>query len=177
MTRMNETGRSAHQRTIDPPGHEYLAFTIGAEEYGIDILTVQEIRGCDPVTRIAGAPPFVRGVTNLRGDIVPVVDMRMKLGLGSVQYDAFTVVIVLNIEDRVVGMVVDRVSDVLTLRDQDIRPAPDLVATVDTRHVLGLGTIDGRMLILLDIAAWMASDEMALREAAPALADDDAAHE
>lgn len=177
MRTATATLRADRQAAAEAQGHEYLVFTIGAEEYGIDIMTVQEIRGCDPMTRIAGAPKFVRGVINLRGDIVPVVDMRMKLGLESARYDAFTVVIVLNIENRVVGMVVDRVSDVLTLRDHDIRPAPDLVASVDTRHVLGLGTLDGRMLILLDIAAWMASDDMALRDDAPALADVDTSHE
>lgn len=161
----------------DMPGKEYLAFTLGAEEYGIDILAVQEIRGYDPVTRIAGAPPFIKGVINLRGEIVPVVDMRIKLGLERVQYDNFTVVIVLNIAGRVVGMVVDGVSDVLTLRPDEIRQSPELGSAVDTRHIVGLGTIDGRMLILLDIATWMDSGEMALNDtgttadaASPALA-------
>ena len=148
----------------DVPGKEYLAFTIGAEEYGIDILTVQEIRGYDPVTRIAGAPGFIKGVINLRGEIVPIVDMRIKLGLEHVRYDALTVVIVLNIGGRVVGMVVDGVSDVLTLHPDDVREAPELGAAVDTRHIVGLGTIDGRMLILLDIASWMESGEMALQD-------------
>ncbi|MDQ6619010.1 MAG: chemotaxis protein CheW [Pseudomonadota bacterium] len=145
-------------------GKEYLAFTIAEEEYGIDILAVQEIRGYDAVTRIAGAPAFIKGVINLRGEIVPIVDMRIKLGLGDVQYDTFTVVIVLNIAGRVVGMVVDGVSDVLTLTAEQIRPAPDLGATVNTRHIVGLGTIDGRMLILLDIASWMTSGEMELHD-------------
>jgi len=148
----------------DPQGHEYLAFTIGDEEYGIDILTVQEIRGYDLVTRIAGAPAFIKGVINLRGEIVPIVDMRIKLGLERVQYDTFTVVIVLTVAGRVLGMVVDGVSDVLTLAPDQIRPAPELGAAVDTRHIVGLGTIEDRMLILLDIASWMASDEMGLND-------------
>lgn len=153
------------------PGKEYLAFTIGREEYGIDILAVQEIRGYDQVTRIAGAPSFIKGVINLRGEIVPIVDMRIKLGLDNVQYDAFTVVIVLNIKGRVVGMVVDGVSDVLTLRADDVRPAPELGSAVDTGHIVGLGTLDDRMLILLDIASWMSSGEMALNDTAGAAAE------
>src|SRR5476651_704391 len=98
-------------------GHEFLAFTLGSEEYGIDILKVQEIRGYDTVTRIANAPEFVKGVINLRGIIVPIVDMRIKFHLGRVEYDHQTVVIILNVASRVVGMVVDGVSDVLTMTD------------------------------------------------------------
>src|ERR1700756_4418931 len=90
----------------DIAGHEYLAFTLGSEEYGIDILKVQEIRGYEAVTRIANAPEFIKGVINLRGIIIPVVDMRIKFNLGSATYDQFTVVIILNIGGRVVGMVV-----------------------------------------------------------------------
>lgn len=149
----------------DVPGKEYLAFRLGQEEYGIDILTVQEIRGYDPVTRIAGAPAFIKGVINLRGEIVPIVDMRMKLGLDRAEYDAFTVVIVLNFGGRMAGMVVDGVSDVLTLRPDEIHESPELGSAVDMRHIVGLGAIDGRMLILLDIANWMSSGEMALNDA------------
>ncbi|MEW5882495.1 MAG: chemotaxis protein CheW, partial [Pseudomonadota bacterium] len=103
---------------------EYLTFRLGAEEYGIDILKVQEIRGYDGVTRIAHAPAHVLGVINLRGVIVPIVDLRVKLALGEVRYDAFTVVIVLNVAQRVVGAVVDAVSDVLELAPEQIRAAP-----------------------------------------------------
>ncbi len=162
------TARNATVPEARPPappserGKEYLAFRLGDEEYGIDILAVQEIRGYDPVTRIAGAPPFIKGVINLRGEIVPIVDLRIKLALESVTYDAFTVVIVLNIDARVVGLVVDGVSDVLALTPECIRPAPELGACVDTGYIVGLGALDGRMLILLDIAAWMKGDDMAL---------------
>ncbi|HZQ61351.1 MAG TPA: chemotaxis protein CheW [Casimicrobiaceae bacterium] len=172
MAGHNDGTREARADTsADVPGKEYLAFTIGREEYGIDILTVQEIRGYDPVTRIAGAPGFIKGVINLRGEIVPIVDMRIKLGLDNVQYDAFTVVIVLNIHGRVVGMVVDGVSDVLTLRPDEVRSTPELGSAVDTKHIVGLGTIDGRMLILLDIANWMTSGEMALNDTAGAASE------
>src|SRR5882757_8525757 len=105
--------------------NEFLTFKLGGQEYGIDILKVQEIRGYDTVTRIANAPAFIKGVINLRGNIVPIVDMRIKFNLQQVRYDAFTVVIILNVAKRVVGMVVDGVSDVLTLSPAQIRPAPE----------------------------------------------------
>lgn len=154
-------------RPDDAARKEYLAFSLGDEEYAIDILAVKEIRGHDPVTRIAGAAAFIKGVINLRGEIVPIVDMRIKLALERANYDAFTVVIVLEIGGRVVGMVVDGVSDVLAFTADQIRPAPDLGTAADTGHIVGLATIDGRMLILLDIAAWMTSDEMSIAQARP----------
>src|SRR5688572_6428837 len=110
----------------DIAGREFLAFKLGAEEYGIDILKVQEIRGYEAVTRIANAPEFIKGVINLRGIIIPVVDMRIKFKLGEPVYDQFTVVIILNINGRVVGMVVDAVSDVTSLTEDQIKPAPDM---------------------------------------------------
>ncbi|HZX28954.1 MAG TPA: chemotaxis protein CheW [Telluria sp.] len=145
-------------------GREFLAFTLGAEEYGIDILKVQEIRGYEAVTRIASAPEFIKGVINLRGIIIPVVDMRIKFQLGTPTYDQFTVVIILNVAGRVVGMVVDSVSDVTTLTKEQIRPAPDMGASFDTQYMIGLGTIDERMLILIDIDRLMSSPEMGLLE-------------
>jgi len=143
---------------------EFLTFTLGAEEYAIDILKVQEIRGYEQPTTIANAPAFIKGVINLRGTIVPIVDMRIKFNVGQVDYTPFTVVIILNIGSRVVGMVVDGVSDVIALRPDQIRPAPEFAATVDTRYIQGLGTLDERMLIVVDIARLMLSSEMALAE-------------
>ena len=125
---------------------EALAFKLGNEEYGIKILQVQEIRGYESVTRIASAPEHVKGVVNLRGTIVPIVDMRIKFKLGEPTYNQFTVVIILNIQDRVVGMVVDSVSDVISLTADQIKPAPDMGA-LNTDYVVGLGTVDDRMLI------------------------------
>ena len=145
-------------------GKEFLAFKLGAEEYGIDILKVQEIRGYEAVTRIANAPEFIKGVINLRGIIIPVVDMRIKFKLGEPVYDQFTVVIILNINGRVVGMVVDSVSDVTTLMPEQIKPAPDLGTAFSSEYMIGLGTIDERMLILVDIYRLMASPEMGLSE-------------
>lgn len=143
-------------------GREFLTFTLGAEEYGVDILKVQEIRGYDTVTRIPNTPDFIKGVINLRGTIVPVVDMRVKFRLGNADFNDFTVMIVLNISGRVVGMVVDSVSDVMTLREDQIQPAPDLGGAVETRFLQGLGTYNDRMLILVDIERLMSSAEMAL---------------
>src|SRR5471030_3292952 len=145
-------------------GHEFLAFTLGSEEYGIDILKVQEIRGYETVTRIANAPEFIKGVINLRGIIIPVVDMRIKFKLGTPVYDQLTVVIILNIAGRIVGMVVDSVSDATTLTTEQVKPAPEMGTAFSTDYMIGLGTIDERMLILVDIDKLMSSAEMGLIE-------------
>jgi len=147
---------------------EFLAFTLGQEEYGVDIQKVQELRGYDTVTRIANAPEHIKGVVNLRGIIVPIVDMRIKFNLGTPSYDQFTVVIILNIASRVMGMVVDSVSDVITLEAEQVRPAPEMGALLDTEYLIGLGTLDERMLILVDIDKLMSSSDMALIERATA---------
>jgi len=154
--------------TADIAGLEFLAFTLGKEEYGIDILKVQEIRGYEAVTRIANAPEFIKGVINLRGIIIPVVDMRIKFQLGEPVYDQFTVVIILNIKGRVVGMVVDSVSDVTTLSADQIKPAPEMGTVFSTEYMIGLGTVDERMLILMDIDKLMSSPEMGLLDKAVA---------
>lgn len=159
----------ASPRAVAARPTEYLSFKVGAEEYGIDILRVQEIRGCDAVTRIAHAPQFIRGVINLRGVIVPIVDLRIKFGLGEARVDTFTVVIILNVARRTLGIVVDSVSDVLQLSAEQIRPAPQFSSQVDVSHIVGLGTVpagtdadDERMLIIVDIERLMTSADMAL---------------
>ncbi|GBG14681.1 purine-binding chemotaxis protein CheW [Novimethylophilus kurashikiensis] len=152
----------AAEHSADTPIGEYLTFTLGSEEYGIEILKVQEIRGYDAVTRIANTPDFIKGVINLRGTIVPIVDLRVKFNLGTVEYNEFTVVIILNLGGRTVGIVVDGVSDVITLLTSQVRGVPDLVASIDTQYLTGLGTVEGRMLILVDIERLMSSQEMAL---------------
>jgi purine-binding chemotaxis protein CheW len=141
---------------------EFLAFTLGQEEYGVDIQKVQELRGYDAVTRIANAPDHIKGVVNLRGIIVPIIDMRIKFNLGTPTYDQFTVVIILNIASRVMGMVVDSVSDVITLSPEQVKPAPEMGAVLDADYLIGLGTLDDRMLILVDIDKLMTSDEVGL---------------
>jgi purine-binding chemotaxis protein CheW len=137
-------------------GTEYLTFTLGDEEYGIDIFMVQEIRGYDTVTKIANSPEFIKGVINLRGAIVPVVDMRIKFHLGNVVYNQFTVVIVLNVCGRVIGMVVDGVSDVIALTPEQIRPAPECGSILAVRYIAGVGAVGGRMTVLVDIE-WLMS--------------------
>ena len=143
---------------------EFLTFRLGAEEYGIDILRVQEIRSYEEPTRIANAPSFIKGVVNLRGVIVPVVDLRIKLGCDTVEYNGFTVVIVLNVHGRVVGAVVDSVSDVLELSGDLIKPAPEMNSTVETGFITGIASVGERMLILMDIEALMSSEDMGLMD-------------
>ncbi len=154
-------------------GGEFLTFRLGAEEYGIDILRVQEIRSYEQPTRIANAPSFIKGVVNLRGVIVPIIDLRVKLGCETVEYNTFTVVVVLNVKGRVVGAVVDSVSDVLELSKEQIKPSPELNSSVDASYITGIGAVktagaggDGkdaeRMLILMDIEGLMSSADMGL---------------
>ncbi|TAM05811.1 MAG: chemotaxis protein CheW [Pusillimonas sp.] len=151
-------------------GREFLVFTLAAQEYGIDILKVQEIRGYDSqsVTRIANVPPFIKGVTNLRGIIVPIVDMRIKFNLENVEYNHKTVAVILNLGSRVVGVVVDGVSDVLMLQQAQISAAPQFGTAFSTEYLTGIGTLGERMLILVDIEKLMTSEEMSLVEQAAA---------
>ena len=165
-----EPGSTQSAASRSAQGGEFLTFRLGAEEYGIDILRVQEIRSYEQPTRIANAPPFVKGVVNLRGVIVPIIDLRLKLGCETADYTTFTVVVVLNVRGRVVGAVVDSVSDVLELNAQQIKPSPELHSSVDAGFITGIGTVKSgkgegerdRMLILMDIEGLMSSAEMGL---------------
>lgn len=141
---------------------EFLTFTLGPEEYGLEILKVQEIRSYDTVTSIPNAPVFLKGVINLRGVIVPIIDMRLKFSLNEFKYDEFTVVIILNIGARVMGIVVDSVSDVISLTADEIKPAPEFGSIFSAEYILGLGTVEQRMLILVDIERLMTQQELAL---------------
>ena len=145
---------------------ECLIIVLGGQEYGIDILRVQEIRGYDSqnITAIANMPEFIRGITNLRGVIVPIIDLRVKFQLQDTGYTEQTVVVVLNLHDRVVGVVVDGVSDVVNLRPEQIREAPQFSAAISTQYLTGIGTLGERMLILIDIERLMSSQDMALIE-------------
>lgn len=159
------------QASLSARGHrEFLAFKLGQEEYGIDILKVQEIRGYEAPTRMVNAPPSVLGVLNLRGVIVPILDLRLKFNLAQAAYDSQTVTIVLNVGDRVIGMVVDAVSDVVALQREEIKPAPELGSAMDAEHIIGIATVheneQARMLILLDIEQLMSSADMGLVAAA-----------
>ncbi len=159
----HEAARLAGQpATATAEGGEYLTFRLGSEEYGIDILRVQEIRSYEPPTRIANAPGFIKGVVNLRGVIVPIIDLRLKLCCETAEYNTFTVVIVLNVKGRVVGAVVDSVSDVLELAPEQIKPAPEMSASIDGSFITGIGSVSERMLILMDIEGLMSSADMGL---------------
>jgi len=170
--RILETSQMEHQTQVAAKAaatqgvitsiREFLAFKLGSEEYGIDILRVQEIRSYEEPTRMANAPAFIKGVINLRGVIVPIVDMRIKFGLSELKYDNFTVVIVLNIGSQVVGMVVDGVSDVITLTPEQLRPVPEITSAIGSDHLLAIGSLENRMLILLDIEKLMSSADMGL---------------
>jgi purine-binding chemotaxis protein CheW len=144
------------------PTQEFLTFTLGQEEYAIDILRVQEIRGYDQVTAIANSPAFIKGVINLRGAIVPIIDLRIKFNLAAVTYDQFTVVIILNVLKRIIGVVVDSVSDVIALDGEAIKPPPEFGSTFNTEYLMGLASVEERMLILVDIEKLMSSDELTL---------------
>jgi len=143
---------------------EFLTFTLGDEEYGVDILKVQEIRGYENVTKIANTPEHIKGVINLRGVIVPIFDLRVKFRLSKIEYDQFTVVIILSIGSRVVGIVVDGVSDVIQLNPEQVKPAPELGEARDTDYILGLGSTEGRMIILVDIERLMSSSDVDLMD-------------
>jgi purine-binding chemotaxis protein CheW len=155
---------ASHAVPAATPIREFLAFKLGGEEYGIDILRVQEIRSYERPTRIANAPDFIKGVVNLRGVIVPIIDMRLKFRLEQATYDHFTVVIVLNIGRRVMGIVVDAVSDVITLTPEQLRPVPEFSAAIASDHLLAIGAVDERMLILVDIEKLMSGAELGLIE-------------
>jgi len=146
---------------------EFLTFRLGSEEYGIDILRVQEIRSSEQPTRLANTPEFLRGVVNLRGVIVPIGDLRLKLGC-SADFNAFTVVIVLNVKGRVIGAVVDSVSDVCELGGDAIKPAPAMNSMVDMSFITGIANVGERMLILMDIEALMSASDMGLIESSAA---------
>ncbi|WP_228768569.1 chemotaxis protein CheW [Shewanella sp. TC10] len=159
-----EKTNNAHdnQMHIDAESREFLSFVLGEEHYALDIMSVKEIRGYETVTKIANAPPFIKGVINLRGDIVPIVDLRIKFDVGEATYNDFTIVIMLNVANRIVGIVVDGVSDVIPLIDEEIRKPPEFGVAFDTRYLLGLVPIEDHMVILVNIEALISSDELGL---------------
>ncbi len=166
MNMTTEAGSINASANLKNAAGEYLTFVLGTEQYGLEILKVQEIRGYDAVTQIANTPDFIKGVVNLRGKIVPIVDLRIKFNLGKVEYDEFTVVIILNLSGRIVGIVVDGVSDVMALKEDQLREVPSLVTSIDTKYIVGLATVEQHMLILVDIEKLMSSQEMELMDAA-----------
>ena len=158
----NAMGDTTHEN------REFLTFLLAGEEYGIDILKVQEIREYEPPTPIANAPAFIKGVINLRGNIVPIVDLRIKFNFAEVEYSDLTVVIILNIAGRTVGVVVDGVSDVLALKPGEVKPAPEFGSAFNAEYLTGLGTVGDRMLILVDIQRLMTSREIGVLDSVAA---------
>jgi purine-binding chemotaxis protein CheW len=148
--------------TARDASREVLVFVLGKEEYGVDILKVQEIRGYEKVTPLPAAPNYLKGVVNLRGIIVPVIDLRVKFGMPDPTYDSLTVVVILRITGRVIGIVVDGVSDVVRLAAGDVKAAPQMGSVVDSTFLAGLATQDERMIMLLDIEKFLSSGELNL---------------
>jgi len=159
---------NATAEATDSNSGQYLTFIMANEEYGVDILRVQEIRGWDNVTPIPNTPKYIKGVINLRGAIVPIIDLRKRFGLDSIEYGATTVVIVLKViaerGERIMGIVVDAVSDVYNVASEDIKPPPDFGSVVSIDFVNGLVTVDEKMVIILDIDKMMTSGELAAIE-------------
>ena len=158
------TSGMSHEDT----GLQFLTFQLDNEAYGVDILRVQEIKGWVPVTCIPNTPEYLKGVLNLRGTIVPIIDMRTRFNLEFMEYNAETVIIVLSVQtdsgERVVGIVVDSVSDVLSVKTEDMKPSPDFGTNVHTEFIDGLATIDEQMVMLLDIDKMLTTDEIAALE-------------
>jgi purine-binding chemotaxis protein CheW len=150
----------AHRTATHEATREVLVFILSGDEYGVDILKVQEIRGYDKVTPIPAAPDYVKGVINLRGTIVPVIDLRVKFRLAEVRYDQFTVVVILRLASRVIGVVVDGVSDVMALTASEVRAAPQLGTVVDASFISGVATQGERMVLLLDIEKLLSTGEL-----------------
>ena len=165
MTDIAQTAASTNIMTdVDESQQQYLTFLLAGEEYGVDILRVQEIKGWDTVTQIPNTPEYIRGVINLRGTIVPIIDMRARFSLEELDYGPTTVVIVLKVNNqdksRIMGIVVDGVSDVYNMPDEEIKPSPDFGSAVDTDFVKGLATVNEKMVIVLDIDHMCNSGEL-----------------
>lgn len=151
---------------------KYLTFVLATEEYAVDILRVQEIKGWNKVTPIPNTPDYICGVINLRGTIVPIIDLRLRFGLERQAYGPMTVVVVLKVisannnKERTMGIVVDAVSDVYDVTEADIKPPPDFGSVISTEFVKGLATVGEKMVIVLDIDRLLNSNELAIIEQA-----------
>jgi purine-binding chemotaxis protein CheW len=160
-------GQAEHSGSSTSENNQYLTFTLDAEVYGIDILRVQEIKGNIPTTRVPGFPPDVVGVINLRGTVIPIVDLRRKFELPEIVYDQFTAVIVIVVKDHVIGMIVDRVSEVISIPTVDIQPSPDFGGSMTAANVCGIAKISDRLVILLDIESVLLEHSDRLSDLAP----------
>lgn len=152
---------------VDNGGAQFLTFILDGGEYGVDILRVQEIRGLDAVTQVPNTPSYIKGVVNLRGTIVPIIDLRERFGLAPVAYGPTTVVIMLKVisaeKSRIMGIVVDAGSDVHNVNQEQLKPPPEFGSAIDSEFLRGLSTVDEKMLIVLDIDRLLNSGELAIR--------------
>lgn len=164
---MDQTEMLTNVTGFAADGNQFLTFTLGDEEYGIDILKVQEIKGYSTITRIPRAPSYIKGVMNLRGTIVPIIDLRNKFGLEPTDYDQFTVIIVVVVQGRAMGLIVDTVSDVLNIPASDIQPTPEFSGSVDTSFISGMGKAGEKLIILLDVHKVLGVDEIQALSALP----------
>jgi purine-binding chemotaxis protein CheW len=158
---MQTLGTAAGQVSNNEQANQYLTFTLGAEEYGIEILKVQEIKGYSAITHIPNAPPHVKGVMNLRGTVIPVVDLRRKFSMEMVEFNKFSVIIVVMVGEKVAGLVVDAVSDVLDIDSASVRPAPDFGSRADTRFIRGVASMGEKLVVLLDVDRLVTEEEVA----------------
>ena len=147
-------------------GNQYLTFALGHEQYGIEILKVQEIKGYLPPTAVPNTPGYIKGVMNLRGTIIPIVDLRAKLGLAETEYNQFTVIIVATIGSKVVGLIVDSVSDVLNIPQSDIQEAPEFGAAVDVRFIDGMAKAGEKIVMLLNMSKIIADGDLDIAQEA-----------
>lgn len=157
-----DSQRSSLEHSQSDDQQEFLTFVLGDESYALDIMTVKEIRGYEAVTKIANAPEYMKGVINLRGDIVPIVDLRLKFNVGEAIYNEFTIVIMLMVDERIVGIVVDEVSDVIKVSSDDIKPPPEFGVAFDSDYLHGLTSIEEQMIILVNIQKLINSNELGL---------------
>jgi purine-binding chemotaxis protein CheW len=162
QARSNMEPISSNAAAINAVSGQYLTLRLGDEEYAIEILRVQEIRSYEEPTKMVNSPGFIKGVVNLRGVIVPIADLRLKLNMEKVTYDEFTVVIILNVHGTVVGAVVDAVSDVVTLDAASIKPAPQFESGIDARFIVGLVKLGERTLIVMNVQALLGTAELGM---------------
>ena len=148
------------QTALSNGSQQYLTFDLAKEHYGVDILKVQEIKGYTAVTRIPNTPEYLKGVLNLRGTIVPIVDLRLKFGMGATEPTSFTVIVVVNVRERVMGFLVDGVSDVLEFASKDVQPPPELGNKVDITFVSGIGNCNDHLVTLLDVDRVLSEEDV-----------------
>lgn len=155
-----ETAAIHTASTATPDTEQFLTFRLDGLDYGIAIMKVQEIRGWSSVTPLPNSPRYIRGVLNLRGIVVPIIDLRLRFNLSEAAYDGFTVIIVVNVGKRLAGIVVDAVSDVIALGAADRCVAPEFEGHANRQYIQGLAQVDGKLLVMLDVERLVSSETL-----------------